>query len=425
MKAIRVTCPHCGATLRVAEGATTVSCEYCNTPSAVQRRTRILERVVLPPPSVPTNLPRAVQRHSRAWLGFALATVFVPMIVTGVFVTRSVRRATQLSITTSSTNTSHTSTTVRPEDRPPDWQGTDAALVADVDGDGTPELIGRGRRVNAGDVVMLLALDLQTGQPKWTGEPLGTYGDTYRGTLTLAGDLLLFASLAGEVRAFAVATGKPAWKLQLDERVAYFCASTAAAEAGPTIDAVGADDVIRPLARADGAAGPRRDAPKRRGREDVCPRLPSDDTTAYERAKELGYDNRLTKQLGLWIDAVVVGPGGRIAGGSRAKGTHVTTLVRLADDGTELWRQTASADGLGAEGGPRTMVVGDRETCVMYYSKEYRIACFAIADGRRLWDAAAPGAHTALAIVGRSLVVTSSDLRVHDLDTGALRWRRD
>lgn len=425
MKAIRVTCPNCGATLRVPEGATTIHCEYCGTPSAVQRRTRILERVVMPPSTLPTGMPRAVQRHSRWWLVFALVTVLAPIIVTGVVVATTIRRATSVEVPSSVTTRTPP---VNPADRPPTWQGTDNVLVADVNRDGTPELIGRGRRVNGADAIMLLALDLATGKQVGQSEPLGTYSDTYRGSLVLAGDVILYASHEGEVRGYALADGKLLWKKVLDERVKYFCAGDDAA----TVNAIGADDVIRPIARATGAVGEKREVPKdpkrrRSPREEVCPPLPSDGITPFELAKRLSYyddgKSQLGRKLDLYIDTIVVGPGGRVASGSKSKGTHVTTLVGLDDQDGERWRATASPDGLGAEGPPRTVVVGEREVCIVYYGKDYRTACFAMADGKRLWDAETPSFFEGLLIVGRSLVVTGNELRVHDLDTGNVRWR--
>lgn len=412
MKAIRVTCPNCGATLRVAEAATTAKCEYCGTASSVMRRTKILERVIAPSQS---TMPRAVQRHTRAWFVIVLLAVIAPIAIAGVCVATAVRRVSVDINVPSTVTTKYTA----PKDRPPSWQGTDNVLLADINGDGTPELVGRGRRVNAGDIVMLVALDLATGKTVWTGDVLGTYSETYQGPLALAGDILLHALDSGELRAYALSSGKQLWKLTLDERVAYFCPGATPT----TIDAVGADDMIRPIDR-DGTLGTQRAAPKTARRKDVCPRLPSDDVTAFELAKQtFSDDKQLGKKTGLYVDAIITGPGGRILSGSRAKGTHVTTLISLDQQDNERWRATASPDGLGAEGAPRHVVVGEKDVCIVYYSKDYRTACFALADGTRRWDAETPTFFEGLVIVGRSLIVTGNELRVHDLDTGAVRWR--
>ena len=420
MKAIRVTCPNCNATLRVAETAATVTCEYCGTPSAIQRRTRILERVVGPTVPLQNNMPRAIQRHTKAWLGFAIVMAILPFLITAIVVWTTVSKTTQAISNTRTVVTTHRP--VAPKDAPPSWQGTDGVLVVDVNGDKTPELVGRGRRVNAGDIVMLLALDLETGKNVWTSQPIGTYMDTYRGSLSLAGDVILYASYDGVVRGFDVKDGKLLWEKRFDERVAYFCAGDDAA----TVNAIGADDVIRPIARATGTLGTKRDAPKRKHpRGDVCARLPSDGESTFELTKRAFSDEqRLGKKLELYVDAVVSGPGGhRVLGGSRAKGTHVTTIVALDDANNERWRATASPDGLGAEGAPRKIVVGARHTCIVYYGKEYRTACFALHDGKRMWDQPTPSFFEDLVIVGGSLIVTGSELRVHDLDSGNVRWR--
>ena len=100
-------------------------------------------------------------------------------------------------------------------------------------------------------------------------------------------------------------------------------------------------------------------------------------------------------------------------------------MPRVGNDHVDRTADGA-ADPLGAEGAPRQVVVGDREVCMIYYSTEYRLACFAMADGKRLWDQASPAFANGLTMVGRSLVLsTSRDLRVIDLETGAPRWALD
>lgn len=423
MKAIRVTCPQCGATLRVSEGAAQTTCEYCGTASNVLRRTRMLERVVAP--NQPSNAPRAVQRHSKAWLVIIMVGVLVPMALAGVCVATSFRQVRQSARTTYPTPRPPAPPPKPPAEQPPIWQGTDNVFIADVDGNGTPELVGRGRRVNAGDIVMLIARELATGKMLWVGDVMGTYTETYQGSLALDGDRLLYASETGEVRAYSTAAGKLLWKAQLDERVEAFCVSGTPA----TVEALGADHEIRTLDRATGAV-----TAKRKSR--TCPRLPTDDKTPFELAKASGRHNtRLDAQLGLYVDAVLVGPtGARVASGSRTTGTRVTTIAALEPlglpikpaevraPGPERWRATAAVDGLAADGAPRTMVVGEREVCIVYYAKTYMLACWALADGKRLFDAEAPAFFEGLLIVDRSLIVTGTELRVLDLDTGKRRW---
>jgi PQQ-like domain len=432
MKAIRVTCPNCDATLRIAEAATTTTCEYCGTASTVMRRTGVLERIL--PPAEHSPMPRAIQHRSRAWIGIVVMCMVIPFALAGVCVATSVRQVRQSARTIYPTP----SKPIPPAQLPPTWQGTDNVLVADVNGDGTPELVGRGRRIGAGDIIMLLAIDVTTGKLVYTGDTLGTYSDTYSGDLSLDGDHILYAAgESGEVRAYSLATGKLLWKTRLDERTTYFCAGD-----DPThVNAIGADDLVRPLSRTDGTVGTKRDALKRHGRADACPRLPTDEVTPFETQKTtFERDGKLDKQLDdFYIDIVLVGPTGeRVVSGSREKGTRVTTFIVLDPitnpslrnnldairaPGTVRWRVTAAPDGLGSEGAARTMVVGEREVCAVYYQKTYMLACWALADGKRLFDAEAPSFFEGLLIIGRTLVVTGDELRAYDLDTGRVRWQ--
>ncbi len=301
------------------------------------------------------------------------------------------------------------------------WQGTSGVLIADVDGDGTPELIGRGRRVNAGDTITLIALDVATGARKWESVPLGTYSDTYRGLLALVRDTIVYVSEKAQLRAFHSKDGTPAWGATLDERVKAFCR---APEDG-TFIAVGNDDVWRTIAVADGSVRSSKPGPKQRSafERPACTELPDDATTPYEKAKQPGHSSPLAKKLGLRVDSIVGGPGGRIVNGTRASGTAVTTLVAVDDKGAEKWRATGAAETLAAEGPARYIAVGPDQTCFLYYSTEYRFACLALADGRRLWDAEAPATFEGLYIVPPHLVVTTHrQLEVRDLATGAIRW---
>jgi outer membrane protein assembly factor BamB len=371
-----------------------------------------------------------VQKHTRAWVVTLLLSIIVPMIIVGVIVFNVVRKAqrTFKDDMPSSTTLGHRKLTpnqVPLAQRPPSWQGTDSVLVADVDGDGTPELIGRGRQVHAGDVVMLLALDLATGTPKWTSEVLGTYSETYRGALALSGDLILFSNDTGEIQTFNVADGKRRWRAQLDERAEQFCAGDAT-----TVIAVGKDDVLRPLARADGAAGPTRTAPGKGkspwDKPPPCEVLPSDDTTAFERHTKAARGHG-GEAHGINVSSRFALPdGGTLLSGARAEGTRVTTLVALDAKGNQSWRTTAAVDALSAEGAARYVVLGEREVCILYYARDSRVGCFGLADGKRLWDVEAPSFFEGLIVIGRTLVMTTHrNLQVMELDTGTVRWSRE
>jgi outer membrane protein assembly factor BamB len=415
LKAIQVTCPNCGARLRVGETSTVVRCEYCGTDSTVQRRTAILERVMTPP--VMTYTPVAVQRHSRAWIISLLFGLLLPLVIAGLVIWTTASKARQAFIQSSS-NKPAPAAPVRQSLK---WQGTASVLIADVNGDGKPELIGRGREVLKGDIVRLIALDLATGALKWQSDPLGTYSETYRGLLGVDGDMIVYTTEGGEVRSFSVTDGKLRWRVQLDERVKELCAGTAS-----ELVLVTADDMIRSIARSDGKPTKSEKSKKQRSfRSHACAQsLPTDAQTPFALHKETSeVPSALERKLDLDLDTIADGPGGRVAGGQKKKGTHVTTLVGLDDANTERWRTTASETPLGSEGAPRSLTVGDDAACIVYYGHEYRMGCFATADGKRLWDDAAPSFFEGLIAIGDTLVMTTHrQLEVRDIHTGKIRW---
>jgi outer membrane protein assembly factor BamB/DNA-directed RNA polymerase subunit RPC12/RpoP len=428
MKLIVVTCPHCGGRIQTAEATDQIRCEYCGTLSRLQRRTRMLERVLPPPPMAPGRpAPIAVQ-HRRRGVGVIIAmSALVPTAIGGAVAYTVLGSSSFTSSRAPTRGPAATANAIPPD--PPSWQGG-APLLADLDGDGTPEVIGRSRRVGKVDEIRVIALDGKTGKPRWESEPLGNYSDTYQGPLVLAGDLVLFASQRAEVRAFAAADGKRRWTTTLEERVVRFC------DQGATIVAVGKDDVERPLVRASGAraaataeaAPPAAPPPKRRtrpGRATACESAPSDNRGMRDHHLEWA----IADKVDLAGDRLVIGPGGRVASGTRRKGTRVPTLVALDAANKARWRVELPADPLAAgEGAPGAVAVGDAVVCGSYglggAGWRASVACFALADGRRLWDRGLGNTPmSSLQIAGPTLLISASGwLETRDLDTGATRW---
>jgi outer membrane protein assembly factor BamB len=427
MRAISVTCPHCGARLSVAGQSEEVRCEYCGTDARVQRRSRVLERVQPPPSSGPPRV--AVQRRSGAGVGVVVLVV----VLIGAGMVFAMARRPGHSEGRSGGSASTSAAVATPD--PPEWHGTEAALLVDVNGDGALDAIGRSRRVPDGDRIAVIAIDGATGRVAWETATIGSYSDTYQGFLALAGDLVLYTSPRAEVRAFAVTDGAPRWTAQLDERVARFC------DKGDAIVAVGTDDVERVLAKADGKAPvpaeaepdpdeehKHRDPNKERAAGQYkmkCLGAPTD-----QRVDAPDAPSELADQHGLWADALVSGPGGRVLSGTRTKGTHVGTLVALDDDGEARWRAEVPAQPLGAvERAAMNLVVGEREVCGAYYTTSVadrlRVACFAMDGGKRVWDEQIDDSPlSALMISGRTLLISTWGLlEARDLDTGAVRWR--
>jgi outer membrane protein assembly factor BamB len=231
--------------------------------------------------------------------------------------------------------------------------------------------------------------------------------------------VLLFANKRGEVRAFGVADGKPRWSAKLDERVKQFC------DAGELVIAVGADDVRRPIQLADGTLH----APLPAEREKpACKRLAADkpDHSSWWESREVAEKTGLSGSRHKLLDA----PGGRVLAGTRNKGTAVPTLVALDAAGKERWRVDVPLDPLGSQARePGQVAAGDTAVCAVYHvesiTKPLDATCFALADGRRLWNQRI-ASHYASALVvtnGLLLISTYANLEARDLETGAVRWQ--
>ncbi len=424
MKAVLVTCPHCGARLKSSEASDSVTCEYCGTASRIQRRTRVLERVMPPPPSVPGRpLAIAVQRRSPFAVVIPLLSLLLPIAIVIVVIAKVGSMSGVTGVFASG----------------PTWQGTESMLLVDLDGDGAAEVIGRSRRVGNSDEIRVIALDGMTGKPRWESEPVGTYSDTFQGFLTYANELVLYTSPRAEIRAFAIKDGSLRWKAKLSERVARFCAR------GDTLIAIGTDDVERALHKRDGTPAsveaapaetppptvieaPKSHAPKQRRKDREQPRCAALPTDAAERERADHVESDFG-DVGISSASLITGPGGRVLSGLRNKGTRVPTLVALDDANKARWKVEIPPDPLGMiERAAEHVLIGDHEVCAAYYTdsvaKPLHLACFAIADGRRLWDGAIPDSPlSAIELSGRTLLISTwGTLEARDLTSGATRW---
>ncbi len=427
MRAVQVTCPQCGAALRVGDAASAVTCEYCGGEARVQRRSRVLERVMPPPPG-PQQI--ATQRRSGAPVVFGVITLAVVGVVTLVTikaVQEGVRNARIPSGGGAGGAGGGGGATPTPPEERFSWEGTGGVIVHDVDGDGVVDVIGRRRWQGGEDLISVTAIDGETGAELWRSEPLGTYTDTYQGTLALAGDTVLFASTRAQVSAFAVADGKPRWSVTLPERVAQFCGLE-----GGVVIAVGTDQVRRPLALADGAQP---EIPKTAGKPKKpapCPTLPHDRDDGDPTSLRSDGDYELAKQLGWWGIKLVRRPdGARVGMGQRSTGTHVPQLAGLEPKGrTVRWTVDIPTDPLGAqEREPDLLTIGAEQVCASWTPNEGRtphLSCFALADGARRWDVELMDDDPLEALVMTPTLILVSMwgyLEARDPATGTLIWR--
>jgi len=417
MRAIVVTCPQCGARLRTDGTLVQVVCEYCGTASRLQRRTAVLERV-MPPPAAP-NLPQPVALQRRTFvlpILFIVGALVVSGAVTAIAAYRrqATHRAAQQAPTTSTpAPATHTQKPTAPPPLPA-WEARDALLLADLDGDGTVEIFGRGRE---GDNVVLVAIDLD-GKLRWKSKPLGTYDATYRAPVALAKNMLLFASMGGEVRAFAIANGASAWTAKLDERTHTFC------DGDSIVIAIGADDVRRGLHLADGAV-----ASLPAERKATCRPLPTDQPEHVPNSSTRAFAEKQGIQS--FAHTVNEAPGGgRLLAGTRNKGTAVPTLVALDAGGRQRWRIEVPLDPLGARTEPPgKVVVGEDVVCAVYHAQSSTepldLTCLSLAEGKRLWTERLDSHYASTLVMtnGTLLVSMWGNLEARDLKTGAVRWQ--
>jgi outer membrane protein assembly factor BamB/DNA-directed RNA polymerase subunit RPC12/RpoP len=441
VRAILVTCPHCGARLQVESGDV-ITCEYCGTSSRVQRRTMMFDRVKPPPVQGPA--PIAVQYISPTARRAAWSLAVIPLAIAGfsfwqtqramsrsqrISQQATERARSQASSSQASSSSSSSSSQKTTQEAGSWWSAGRAPILVDVDGNGTLDVVGRTRRVHAGDSVRLIALDGTTGTPLWESEPIGTYGDTYTGTLAVAGELLVFASPRAVVHAFELSTGTSRWTTSLDERIVSLCEGDE-----ETLIAIGKDNVARSIRRADGswspteAPAPAPAAAKRaakRGNAPPCTKLPSDEAM---RTWELR-DDALGRRHEVHSAKLFEGPGGRVLAGQRARGTRAATLVAVDAKGEARWKVLVAQDPLAAsENEPRRVVVGDDTVCASYYGGSItdpeRVACFSLADGARHWDLSATTKTVeTLQVLGTWLVISATGLlEVRALSTGEQVW---
>ena len=117
--------------------------------------------------------------------------------------------------------------------------------------------------------------------------------------------------------------------------------------------------------------------------------------------------------------------------GTRAQGTRVAMLVGLDDAGDAArWKIAVAQDPLAAvEREPIAVAVADLEVCAAYYGssivKPARLACFALADGARLWDLELEdrSLRGVRALGGLLVALSFGAVHAYDLETGAARWR--
>ncbi|MBK9031668.1 MAG: PQQ-binding-like beta-propeller repeat protein [Myxococcales bacterium] len=399
VRAINVRCPNCGASLTVDDGASSVACQYCGTSARIQTRSRVFQ--------VPRALPLAQgpiarQPFNRAVLIGPILFLVIAAAVGVSVVVRAPRRASPAAAPQAPQPGQSVSVEAPPPKIYPDTWATGFPLITDVDGDGGDDMIGLTRNVHDGDRGQIGAFSGDTGAPLWRGDPIGTYSESVQNTLYLAGDLILMATPAGELRAFARADGAPRWTAALGERINVACVigdQVAAAVVGTN------DRRWHTVALVDGeqadAAAPRRVEPRDRTRTSLawvegklpagtCVPLPSNDRNAMPGLATADSWSKLPKIEGMSVVRLVRrGEGPIVAVGRKWPGTGVPMLAVL-DGRTARWTTVVpDANPLEARADDHHVTVGADAVFQVWEGKDGpHLTAFDLADGRRRWDVA-------------------------------------
>jgi outer membrane protein assembly factor BamB len=298
------------------------------------------------------------------------------------------------------------------------WEGVHGAILADVNHDGTADLIGRIRTVVPKDQIWLAAFDGRDGAELWKTAVLGTYIDTYQGALALAGDTLLFAAPGGALSGFSLRDGKRAWQSSLPEKAAQFCAGAAG-----TVRIVLANHNEATVGLADGHA-----APPAKGGPEGCRDLPHDGKWGDPSSGVVEEHTMGSDVPGLRAAFSLQRPGGpKVLFGVRSEGTSVPTIAAVyPNDSSRTWKSDLAGSRPLETGpfGPEAAAVTDAAAYTVYAWSDIQKPKVLVAfnlSGQRQWEAPLPNTAplTAVQASGRHVYVSQwGRLQAYDAASG-------
>lgn len=304
------------------------------------------------------------------------------------------------------------------------WSAGDLPQFVDFNGDGALDVFGwTYNPFEQGSDARIAAFDGVTGQRLWMTPDLEALSATKETRVAFVDGHLVVVNAGGKALAFKP-DEKPARSVELGERASRICDGGVGVAVVETRDerahAISLDTMaVQPGARIEpcttGASVP----------SAVIRRLNSwaDDMKGdFLRRKEkdqLRIDGMKAEEV------LRISTGEQVVLGSKAPGTAVPMIALLRGESVAWTRPIPADEPLRARLPSQRVVTADALGVLVVYEHAgvETIAAFALADGRRTWEAAIPGANirAMVPVQDRVYVVLDASLAVFDRETGALR----
>jgi outer membrane protein assembly factor BamB len=293
--------------------------------------------------------------------------------------------------------------------RRPGWEGVHGVAFADVNGDGVVDFVGRDEGASGCSAA---AFDGKTGKELWSAPRLGSYIETYQGTLGVAGDTVLFSMPTGELHAYRLKDGSLRWTTRLQDKADGFCK----AHGNDQVLVEVGHKILTAVRLADGGVAP---VPTDSG---ACVHWPGD-APQGDPGVEIREWSALHRPVGMNVSIALTAPGGStVFIGSHETGTNVPMMA--AADGS--WRSDMPADRpleTSADGFPKAAITSHRVFAAYSFRQgddERGLVAFDL-DGHRLWEIRLESTRPLTAIQAtedRVFVSQWSELRAFDAATG-------
>jgi outer membrane protein assembly factor BamB len=303
----------------------------------------------------------------------------------------------------------------------------DRPMLADINGDGAPDIVGRVREYNVG--AWISAFDGTSGAELWRSGLLGKDAEDGYALRGIAHGRFVAVDALGKVQALDLKTGGPAWSTLLGEKADSICAG----EGVIVIET--ADDVRHGL---DPQSGKSREPGKPAAcavvwssERDITPTQRIIDWPRFE-ANGLPHLNSVD---GISAHRALVPsePGPRFLLGSKSKGTAVPMAAAVGDKRKVLWMELVpGVDPLTTGTNVTTIQAGHGGGVLVipYDMKEreagVRMAALAADTGARLWDVQvgtnSPFSGGVVVVNDRIFHAIGSIVEVRALKTGELQF---